>query len=319
MSIIYIIGFVGVCIFGIIQIYLKYITKWCKSKVCLVGKTVIVTGANAGIGYETSLELAKRGARVILACRDQQRGSAAVESIKRLTENENVTLKLLDLASFKSINNFVDDIIKNKTKIDVLVNNAGAWGLGDKLSEDGLQMEWQINHYGPVLLTLRLLDSIKKSSPSRIISVSSMAARFSKLTMNTLSRLNNYDNDNLVYCDTKLCNILFTQKLAKLLQDENVSVFSVHPGPVDTPIITGRWSPKLKFIGRILTRLFFLTPEEGAQTQIHTVCEQGIEHLSGSHFEYCHAIKPYKAAINFDLAETVWKETLKFIKYDEIK
>lgn len=85
-----------------------------------------------------------------------------------------------------------------------------------------------------------------------------MAARFSKLTMNTLSRLNNYDNDNLVYCDTKLCNILFTQKLAKLLQDENVSVFSVHPGPVDTPIITGRWSPKLKFIGRILTRLFFL-------------------------------------------------------------
>lgn len=111
----------------------------------------------SGIGYETSLELAKRGARVILACRDQQRGSAAVESIKRLTENENVTLKLLDLASFKSINNFVDDIIKNKTKIDVLVNNAGAWGLGDKLSEDGLQMEWQINHYGPVLLTLRLL------------------------------------------------------------------------------------------------------------------------------------------------------------------
>lgn len=101
--------------------------------------------------------MATRGAKVIVACRDEQRGSKAVESIKRLTENKNVELILLDLASFKSIRNFVENIRQNEEKVDILINNAGAYGLGKNLSEDGLQVQWQINYFGPVLLTLLLL------------------------------------------------------------------------------------------------------------------------------------------------------------------
>ncbi|CAG9861530.1 unnamed protein product [Phyllotreta striolata] len=302
-----------------VKLYMKYITKWCKSKVCLVGKTVIITGGNAGIGYETALELAKRGAKIILACRDVTKGTAAVENIKNLTKNPNVFLKLVDLSSFKSINNFANDINKTEERIDILINNAGAWGLGDNMTEDGLQLVWEINHYGPVLLTLRLLELLKSTRPSRIINLSSMAARYATLSLNNLHELNTYQKDYEVYGNTKLANILFTQKLAKLLKDTQVSVFSVHPGVVETEIVVQRLPFAMMYAMRVAMKLFFLSPEEGAQTTIYLACEDGIEHLSGRHFEYCSVVDTYKTAKDPNLADEVWNRTLELIKYDKDK
>lgn len=110
-----------------------------------------------GIGFETALALSKRGARVILACRNEKRGTIALDRIKASTENKNVILKQLDLASLTSVRNFVKDILEHEERLDILINNAGLYATENKLSEDGLQLQWQINYFGPVLLTLLLL------------------------------------------------------------------------------------------------------------------------------------------------------------------
>jgi retinol dehydrogenase-12 len=142
----------------------------------LDGKVIIITGANCGIGYETALDLAKRNARIILACRDPKRAQEAVDKIKTESKNENVEFEQLDLASMKSIRDFSDRINKKLTKLDILINNAGLSGDGPiKKTEDGFEMVFGVNHLGPFLLTNLLLDLLKKSAPSRIINVASAA------------------------------------------------------------------------------------------------------------------------------------------------
>ncbi|RZC35280.1 adh short domain containing protein [Asbolus verrucosus] len=181
-------------VYSFLIYYLKT-TVWCRSQTCLVGKTAIVTGANtgnsffflllnlkmlikAGIGYETALDFAKRGARVILACRDEQKAQVARTSIIRETGNSNIVVKIINLASFDSVRAFVKDINANESRLDILVNNAGAGGIGDKRSKDGHQLLMQINYYSSFLLTNLLLDLLKKSAPSRVINVSSIFAKY---------------------------------------------------------------------------------------------------------------------------------------------
>lgn len=142
----------------------------------MTGKTVIITGANAGIGFETALELARRDAHVILACRDQKRGQEAVDKIKNETKNNNVELELVDLSNLKSIKEFSENILKKLNRLDVLINNAGLLGPAKRqLTQDGFEVTFGVNHLGHFYLTNLLLDLIKKSAPSRIINVSSRA------------------------------------------------------------------------------------------------------------------------------------------------
>jgi len=317
MVIIYLIIIILIFLGGFKLFKTFYLVKYCKSKVCLLEKTVIVTGGNAGIGYATALDLACRGARVILACRNEQRGNEAVEKIKKETHNKNVVLKILDLASIKSIKNFAKDITENEKRVDILINNAGILGSGEAVTEDGLQLAWQSNHFGPVLLTLLLLDVLKKSTPSRIVNVSSGLAKISNLSLKTL---NLYVGHWGTYSDTKLANILFTQELAKKLANTNVSVFSLHPGAVATDIVPDKivyavLKPLLKFV----LAVFYLVPEEGAQTSIYCACQDGIEEQSGNHFERCQVVGPYKKAQNPALAKAIWDETLRLLKYEKME
>ena len=145
----------------------------CKSKAKLNGKTAIITGSNTGIGKETAKELAKRGARIIMACRNIKEGIKAADEIKQTTENDNVVVKVLDLASFKSIRNFADNINSYEERIDILVNNAGVFLCPQSKTEDGFEMHFGVNYLGHFLLTLLLVKKIKKSSPARIINLTS--------------------------------------------------------------------------------------------------------------------------------------------------
>ena len=154
-----------------------YCGGFCDSDASLIGKTAIVTGSNSGIGKVTALDLAARGARVIVACRSEERGRAAVAEIVEKTKNERVIFMRLDLASFRSVRRFVDAFLEAEDRLDILVNNAGIMLVDSPLptfNEDGIEMHLAVNHLGPFLLTLNLLGLLERSGPgSRVVNVAS--------------------------------------------------------------------------------------------------------------------------------------------------
>ncbi|CAH1135022.1 unnamed protein product [Ceutorhynchus assimilis] len=300
-----------------LKIYLLFKSKTCLNNVSLIGKTVVVTGANTGIGYCAALDFAKRGARVILACRDREKAEIARTEIVRQTENVNVEVKIVDFARLCSVRERAKDILENEDRLDVLVNNAGAAALLDKVTEDGFQNVMQINYFGPVLFTLLLLDLMMKSPKARIINVASVLAKIGKIDP---SNLNQYARSLGTYSNSKLGNILFTMMLAEKLKATSISVFSLHPGVIRTKIFRRltmqNWSKTLFNFAAYFT---FKTPLQGSQTIIFTATEQNIENLSGRHFEECGVVTSYTSATNRKLAEDLWDETLKLLKINENK
>ncbi|CAH1992803.1 unnamed protein product [Acanthoscelides obtectus] len=186
----------------------------------------------------------------------------------------------------------------------------------NKVTEDGFQLGIQINYLGPALATFLLLDLLKKSAPSRIINVSSFLAAHADLSVDSLDKL--YQGPYYTYNNSKLCNIFFTIKLAQLLKDDQVYVFSLHPGTIKTNIfrVIRGWG---KNILDPIKEIYFKTPEEGAQTTLHTALEQGIEKYSGGHFSDCKLIRPYKLAQNEKLCSDVWNKTLELLNIPNIE
>ncbi|XP_066250709.1 retinol dehydrogenase 11-like [Euwallacea similis] len=307
---------------GIIKLYIKLTTGWCKSNVCLIGKTAIVTGANTGIGYETAEDFAKRGAKVILACRNEDRGTKAAENIIKSTDNTNVFFKHLDMSSFESVRKFAEDINKFEKRLDILVNNAGVGTCGRKKSENGLLMLMQINYFGPFLLTYLLLDLLKKTSNSRVINVSSIVAKLLKnFDIEDLNNFPKFKFDWLgnvyLYSLSKLCNILFTIELSKKLKGTSTTTYSLHPGVVNTKIIRDL-PPVMKYSNSLTFKHFFKSPIEGAQTNIYCSVAKGIEKLSGEHFHNCYRVSRYNIMESQELAERLWKTTERILNLQEM-
>lgn len=282
----------------------------CKSTAKLHGKTVVVTGANTGIGRATALDLARRGARVILACRDESRAQTAVTHIQRETGNKEVMYMHLDLASLKSVRSFAENFLKNESRLDILINNAGLV-IGGK-TEDGFGRIFGVNHLGHFLLTILLLERLKECGPSRVVTVSSMAHWWGKIDFNCINThkdlaLGNSTLDLLkLYSNSKLCNILFTHELAKKLKGTNVTCYSLHPGAIKTDI--GRhgnlwW----RLLMAPILQLFFLDVDSGAQTSLHCALQEGLEPLSGRYFSSC-AVKNVPAKARDDAAaKKLWE------------
>lgn len=218
--------FIALIVFNVLlliglKVYCKLTYGINKCSKHLVGKVVIVTGGNAGIGFETAKDLADRGAKVIIGCRDEGRGTTARDKIILATGNKDVHYKKLDLASFASVRTFADEIIKTEKQLNIFINNAGVLEAKNVQSEDGLSLAMQINHFGPFLLTNLLLPLLKSSAPSRIINVSSMAHRFGKIDFDNLNLEKETEKSfslMKLYSNTKLCNVLMTVELARVLQ-----------------------------------------------------------------------------------------------------
>ena len=147
----------------------------CKSKKRLDGKVVIITGANTGIGKETAIDLARRGAKVISACRDMEKANQAVIDIKSSSNSDLVRAEKLDLASIASIKKFAEKFLKDEPKLDILINNAGVMMCPKQKTVDGFEMQFGVNHLGPFLLTSLLLPRLLESESAKIINVSSTA------------------------------------------------------------------------------------------------------------------------------------------------
>ena len=288
----------------------------CQIKTRLDGKTVIITGGNTGIGKETAIDLAKRGAKVIIACRSQARGENALKDIRKESGSERVYLRLLDLASFASIRKFADEIISSEARLDILINNAGIMMCPFWKTEDGHEMQFGVNHLGHFLLTNLLLDLIKKSAPSRIINVSSLA--HTVVSTIDLEDLNNETTYSRVfaYGESKLANVLFSRELNRRLVGSSVSVFSVHPGSVTTELARHLFGDIVEFFLVPLRFIFFKNSKQGAQTSICCAVDNEIMKHSGEYFADCARKATSQAGYDMELAKKLWDYSVKVTNLD---
>jgi NAD(P)-dependent dehydrogenase (short-subunit alcohol dehydrogenase family) len=197
----------------------------------LAGKTIIVTGANSGIGYEAALQLARKGARVILACRDRGKAEAAAAAIRKAQPNAAIDVMELDLASLGSVRAFADAYRARESRLDVLCNNAGVMALPYRKTADGFEMQFGTNHLGHFALTGLLLDRLLATPGARVVTVSSGAHRAGRIRFDDLQWERGY-RKWLAYGQSKLANLLFVYELQRRLAAAGSSVISVacHPG-----------------------------------------------------------------------------------------
>lgn len=272
------------------------------------GKTVIVTGANSGIGKALTGELLKLKARVILACRDQLKAEEAAQEIKKQVgiDHGELVIKHLDLASFKSIHSFCQEIIKDEAKIDVLINNAGIYQCPYSKTEDGFEMQLGVNHLGHFLLTHLLLDHLKSSAPSRVVVVSSKLYKYGHINFDDLNSEKEY-NKAFCYSQSKLANLLFTHELAHRLEDSGVTVNALTPGIVRTRLGRHIHIPLLaKPLFYLASLAFFKSPLEGAQTPLYLACSTEVESVSGKCFANCKEEELMPKAVDDHAAKRLW-------------
>ncbi|SEC05020.1 SDR family oxidoreductase [Paenibacillus sp. GP183] len=267
-------------------------------------KIVIVTGANAGMGLATTIELAKLGAHVIMACRSRERGQQALADAINQSGSNLIELMILDLSSIASIHDFAQAFKAKYDRLDVLINNAGVVSLKRATTKDGFELMMGVNHLGHFLLTNLLLDVLKHAPQGRIINVASGAHKSGTINFQDLYLTNGY-NVWKGYANSKLANILFTKQLAHRLKGTNITVNSLHPGTVGTQIGINRETGFGKSIWAVI-RPFFLTAAKGSETAVYLASSEEGGTVTGEYF-YKKKIAPITSkAGNPQLAEQFW-------------
>ena len=266
------------------------------------GKTVLVTGATSGIGVETAADLAGRGAKVVITARDATRGTTTIETIRARTPDADVTVMDLDLVSLGAVRRFAAEFLDRFDALHVLVNNAGAMFDKRRITDDGFEMTFQVNHLSPFLLTNLLLDRIKASAPARIVNVSSSSHRGATLDFDDLQSESGYRGLQ-VYGKSKLCNVLFTRELVRRLDGKGVTANSLHPGTVRTGITK---EGGFLAIGSKIAAPFFLSPKKGAATSIYLAASPDVEGKTGGYYVKSRSIAPSAAAQDDDAARKLW-------------
>lgn len=276
----------------------------------LLSKNVLVTGATSGIGLVTARELARKGAHVTLVSRSAEKCEAAVKEIKSATGNQNIEYIAADLSSGEGIHMVAYEFKKRHTRLDVLVNNAGAVFMSRQLSKDDIEMTFALNHLNYFLLTHLLLDIIKASAPARIINVSSDAHRGAKVNFDDLQFEKNYSGF-AVYSQSKLLNILFTYELARRLEGTGVTVNAVHPG-----FVSSGFGKNNGMLMRLVLKL--LSPvaknvDDGASTSIYLASSREVEGVTGKYFVDSKQVKSDPASYDQAAAERLWDISLEMI------
>lgn len=294
------------------KVYQKLTTGVCRSSAHMVGKVVIVTGGNSGIGLETAKDLACRGARVIIACRSVNLAEVAKEEIVTFSGNNDVHCRQLDLSSLRSVREFCNQIIKTEKRLDVLINNAGAGGLGNHKTEDGLHVGMQVNYFAPFLLTCLLLPLLKSSAPSRIINVSSMIHKYGEMDFENLN-MEKYWSDYLVYANSKLFLNLMTVELNQRLKGSNVTVNSLHPGVAATNILRNIPSALIRNVVNKSIGFIFQNAWEAAQTTIYLSVSPEVRDVSGKYFSDCREKKPSKLSQDPEISKKLFAESERLV------
>lgn len=278
-------------------------------------KICLITGANSGIGKITALELAKQGMRIIMICRNGQKGEAARTEIIDKSRNPDIKLYTCDLAIQSDIVKLAQDIKKEYTSLDILINNAGLILSERQTTVDGYEATFAINHLGPFLLTHLLLDLLKKGKEPRIINVSSEAHRFASLDFKQLASPATYSAWT-AYCNSKLANILFTRYLSEQMAAFGITVNSLHPGVVAT-----RFGKENKGWTKVMFTLFnpfFISAEKGAETTIYLATSPDVKKITGEYFDKKKTKPPGKEALSRYNAERLWELSNRLTNADKL-
>ena len=277
------------------------------------GKVVLITGANSGIGKEAAIDLAGMGATVLVGSRSELRGRKAVAEIRRRSRapDERVTLVSLDLAKFRSIRSAAASVLEHFDRLDVLVNNAGGIISDRRVTEDGFEMTFGVNHLGHFLLTDLLLDRLIQSAPSRIVTVSSLAHRGAgAMTFSDLNHERLY-NGTIAYNESKLANILFTTELSRRLEGTGVVANCLHPGAVRSGFGAAEDTRGIERLAVALGRPFFVTAHRGAQPIVRLAAYPKFAEASGGYYvggylSRCAKHTPSAAARDPQAASLLW-------------
>jgi NAD(P)-dependent dehydrogenase (short-subunit alcohol dehydrogenase family) len=269
------------------------------------GNVALVTGGTSGIGKATATALAAMGADVVVVGRNRERGEQAAAEIRAQTGGR-VDLALSDLASQAEVRSLAEGFRRRYDRLDVLVNNAGLVQSTRTESPDGIETTFAINHLAPFLLTNLLLDVLKESAPSRIVTVSSEAERWGNVDFEDLQSRKKYRGFP-VYGMTKLANIMFTYELAERLKGTGVTATCMHPGAVNTRFGADSTGP-MTILFR-LSKPFMRTPEQGADTLIWLASSPEVEGLSGRYYSDRKPIEPKKIAQDPEARRRLWEES----------
>jgi NAD(P)-dependent dehydrogenase (short-subunit alcohol dehydrogenase family) len=269
------------------------------------GKIVVVTGANAGIGFETTKALAARGAHVAMVCRSEQRGDTARHRLAEQTGNPRLDLFVADLSSQAQVRRVATDIAARYDRVDVLINNAAVVYSHHVLSEDGVEMQLAVNHLAYYLLTRLLLDRLVASGRGRVVNVASRAHFRGRIAFDDLNASRRY-SPLAAYNQSKLANVLFTYELARRLAGTGITANCVHPGLVRTRIGNKHTTPLHSLLHSLMCVLG-VAPGKGARTPVYVATAADIEGVTGKYFVNARPVSSSRASYDRSAAERLWR------------
>jgi NAD(P)-dependent dehydrogenase (short-subunit alcohol dehydrogenase family) len=260
--------------------------------------TILVTGANTGIGRATAEALAARGATLYVACRSEARARPVMAQITETTGNDRLSLLTLDLADLASVRACADAFLQTGAPLHVLVNNAGLAG-SRGTSVSGFELAFGTNHVGPFLLTNLLLDRLRASAPARIVTVASDAHyRVDGIDYDAVRRPTRTRTAFHEYSVSKLANVLHAQQLGRRLDGSGVTTYSLHPGVIASDV----WR-EVPWPIRPLMKLRMRSPADGARTPVYCATSPDVAGDSGHYYEECRLKEPGKAVTEAAAAE----------------
>lgn len=265
-------------------------------------KIVLITGSTDGIGKQTALDLAEMGAFVIVHGRNEDKAMQTTEEVKQKTGNNNIEYVVGDLASLQQIGKMSEDIHQRFDKIDVLINNAGVFKTERELNADGFEKTFAINHLSYFLLTGLLLDLIKKSEYARIVNVASMA-HGQELDFDNLNAESYYDGYD-AYARSKLCNIMFTYKLARMLSNTHIIANVLHPGVISTKLLHVGFGSG----GSALT--------QGSKTSVYLATSDEVEGISGKYFSNSRMVNSSDVSYDQVTQDKLWHSSERFTQFN---
>ena len=270
----------------------------------LSGKTCVVTGATSGIGESTARALVEMGARVVVVGRSPERGEATLARLAAAGGTGRAELRLADLASLAEVRRLAGEILETCPELHLLVNNAGVVNLERRLTVDGFEETFAVNHLAYFALTNLLRERLVSSAPARIVNVASDAHRFGSLDLDDLQSEHRYRSMR-TYGRSKSANILFTVELAGRLAGTGVTANALHPGAV-----ASRLGAQNGWLGSVVTGVlkpFFKTPDQGARTSVHVATAPELAGVSGAYFANCREKQPAAPARDPQTARRLWE------------
>ena len=275
------------------------------------GRICLITGGTNGIGKSTAQALAQMGATVVIVGRNAQKTSQVVDEIRSATRNPNVDALVADLSSQQDVRRLAGEFKSKYPRLHVLLNNAGALFWTRRLTPDGLETTFALNHLAPFLLTNLLLDTIKASAPARIINLSSRAHQRGRIDFEDLHSERHYVGMD-VYGNSKLANILFTIELSRRLEGTGVTANAVHPGFVNSGFAKNNDGLAFKLFG-VVGPLIARSPEKGAETSVYLASSPEVEGVTGKYFADSKVTQTAPQAADAEAAKRLWEVSAEMV------